>query len=92
MLFLLWAALADDPVIVARCAVVDDSQQRVYELIRSGEGERMLWMLGMRSLQAGASQVLLPLPDAKPAVKSGEVTLDYRTANGGREVHWKVAN
>jgi hypothetical protein len=88
--FLLWAVLATDPVVVTRCAVVDDAENRVYELLRSGEEERIRWMVGMRSRQTGASRVLLPLPDAKPVLKDAEVALDYRTSNGGREVHWKV--
>lgn len=90
MLFLLWTALVSDPVVVARCAVIDDPEQRVYELIRSGEAARIRWVLGMRSRQSGTSQIILPLPDARPIVKDGEVALDYRTSNGGRDVRWRI--
>jgi hypothetical protein len=47
-------------------------------------------MLGMRSREAGATQLVMPLPDAKPLVKGDEILLDYRTQNGGREVRWSV--
>jgi hypothetical protein len=90
VLFLLWTALVSDPVVVARCAVIDDPERRVYQLIRSGEAERIRWVLGMQSRQSGTSQIILPLPDAQPIVKDGEVALDYRTSNGGRDVRWRI--
>jgi hypothetical protein len=46
----------------------------------------------MRSRKVGSAPVLLPLPDAKPAVADASLTLDYRTLNGGREVRWRIAS
>lgn len=40
----------------------------------------------MRSREAGASPVSLPLPDAKPQVTERRVSLEYRTLNGGRTI------
>ena len=44
----------------------------------------------MRSREAGASPVVLALPDAKPVVGERQLSLEYRTLNGGRDVKWKV--
>jgi len=89
---LLLMMLANDPVAaIARCAVIDDPQGRVYELLQSGEGASTRWRLGMRSREAGERQVVMPLPDAKPVLNGKEIVVDYRSLNGGREVRWKVA-
>jgi hypothetical protein len=88
---LLVLALAIDPAVpVVRCSVTSDAHARVYELQRSGEGERAQWSIVLRSREAGNNPVALPLPDAKPIVTERQVALDYRTLNGGRTVRWKV--
>jgi hypothetical protein len=84
------ALMAQAPISVVRCTVPGDPGARVYELLRSGEGERARWTLAMRSREAGAAPVLMPLPDAKPAIDADNLTLEYRTLNGGRDVRWKV--
>ena len=89
-MFLLLFWLLNPAVTVLRCSVVDDPQARVYELQRSGNADSMRWQLTMRSREAGALPVILPLPDAKPVVGDRRVVLDYRTLNGGRDVKWKV--
>jgi hypothetical protein len=82
---------ANDPAVaVVRCEVLKDPHLRVYELQRMGEGENTRWRMAMRSVQAGAAPVYLPLPDAKPSIAGGRFALEYRTLNGGRELHWKV--
>jgi hypothetical protein len=70
--------------------VTNDAHARVYELHRSGEGDRARWQMVLRSREAGTSPVALPLPDAKPMVTARQVVLEYRTLNGGRTVTWKV--
>jgi len=88
---LLIPLLASDPTTtLVRCSVNDDPHGRVYELQRSGEGERAKWMMTMRSREAGASPVVLPLPDAKPMIGERRLELEYRTLNGGRNVKWRV--
>jgi hypothetical protein len=75
---------------VVTCSVTGDPHARVYELQRSGEGERARWLMTMRSREAGATPVILPLPDARPVISDSRVALDYRTLNGGRNVKWTV--
>jgi hypothetical protein len=82
-------ALAANATVVT-CSVTGDAHARVYELQRTGDGERARWLMVMRSREAGASPVVLPLPDAKPVVTDRRVALDYRTLNGGRNVKWTV--
>jgi hypothetical protein len=90
-MFALLFFLALAPAIsVVRCSVKDDAHARVYELQRSGEGDRAQWSMTLRSREAGPIPVVLPLPDAKPLVANGQVAIDYRTLNGGRTVKWKV--
>ena len=91
MVLLFVVALAAEQAIpVVRCAVTNDAHARVYELHRSGEGDRARWQMVLRSREAGTSPVALPLPDAKPMVTARQVVLEYRTLNGGRTVTWKV--
>jgi hypothetical protein len=90
VLLLLLTLAADPAVTVVRCTVTADAGGRVYELQRSGEGERPRWQMVLRSREAGTNPVALPLPNAKPIVTERQVALDYRTANGGRTVRWKV--
>lgn len=85
--WLLQTASPDRPVV--RCEIAGDPQARVYELQRSSGSGSEVWTLTMRSPKAG-SPVRLPLPNAKPSVTDTSVALDYRTLNGGREVHLKV--
>jgi hypothetical protein len=87
---LLILALAQPAVSVARCSVTSDAHARVYELQRSGDGERARWQMILRSREAGTTPVVLPLPDAKPVVSERHVALEYRTLNGGRKIAWKV--
>jgi hypothetical protein len=75
---------------LVRCRVIDDPRSRVYELQRTVDGNQERWVLAMRSRAAGASPVLLPLPDARPTVTDTSVTLDYQTLNGGRNVELTV--
>jgi hypothetical protein len=89
--YALWMALlaglaSAQPESVVRCRVVDDPRSRVYELQRVVDGSDERWVLAMRSRAAGASPVLLPLPDARPKVTETSVALDYQTLNGGRNV------
>ena len=95
MVVLLAFLLAQEPpaleVVVVRCEVLRDAHARVYELRRGGGVDAPSWTLLMRSREAGASPVRLPLPDAVPEVAAGRVTLDYQTLNGGRDVHWRVS-
>lgn len=81
---------ANTAVPVVRCSVAGDSQARVFELQRVGEGQRARWQLALRSRETGASTVVLPLPDALPSVSDRQVVLEYRTLNGGRDVKWRV--
>ena len=90
ILLLLALVTANPPVTVVRCSVTDDPHGRVFQLQRTGEGARARWQMTMRSREAGASPVVLPLPDAQPVVRDREVVLEYRTLNGGRDVKWKV--
>lgn len=90
LLLSLWIAIAPAQAVLARCAVTADPQARVYELQRSGDGDAKRWIVAMRSRQAGAAPVALPLPGATPVVTATELTLEYRTQNGGRDVRWKV--
>jgi hypothetical protein len=75
---------------VVRCSVTGDAHARVYELQRLGEGERTRWQMVLRSREAGASPVVMALPDARPAISDRQILLEYRTLNGGRDVKWKV--
>jgi hypothetical protein len=77
-------------VAVLTCTVADDPQGRVFELRRTGEGERAQWALAMSSRAAGSTPVLMRLPDAKPDLAPGRISLEYRTLNGGRHVTWRV--
>ena len=90
VILLLLVLASNAATTVVRCTVTADPQARVYELQQLGEGERVRWQMVMRSREAGASPVVLALPDAKPAVSDREVALEYRTLNGGRAVKWKV--
>ena len=83
---LLWLQVSAPPSLVAGCVVNGDRDARVYELRR--DGTRL--MLSMRSRRAGAAPVVLPLPDAKASVTATELTLSYRTLNGGRDVEWRI--
>jgi len=74
------------PPLVAGCAVKGDRDARVYELRR--DSSRVL--LVMRSRKAGASPVLLPLPDAKIERSATDMALSYNTLNGGRSVEWRI--
>jgi hypothetical protein len=87
---LLLALVQNPATTVVRCSVNGDSHARVYELQRSGEGDRARWVMTLRSREAGTTPVILPLPDARPLVTDREVALEYRTLNGGRNVKWKV--
>ena len=87
---LLTAIAATEPEPIARCRVLDDPRSRVYELQRIVENTHERWVLVMRSSAANSSPVVLPLPDAKPAIGNTTVTLDYRTFNGGRNVKLTV--
>lgn len=73
--------------LIATCAVTGDRDARVYELRRDATGVS----LSLRSRKAGASPVILPLPDAKPTVTPTELSLSYSTLNGGRSVEWRIA-
>jgi hypothetical protein len=53
-------------------------------------GERVEWVLALTSRAAGAAPVLMRLPDAKPEVAPGRLSLEYRTLNGGRGITWRV--
>jgi hypothetical protein len=77
---------APSPRLVAGCSVTGDRDARVYELRR--DGPRL--MLYMRSRKAGASPVILPLPDANVDVSTTEMALSYSTLNGGRSVEWRI--
>lgn len=81
-------AASSFPSVVSRCEVRGDPDARVYEL--QADAARTRWRLTMRSRKAGNSLVLLPLPDAKPSIAGSAISLNYRTLNGGREVHWEV--
>jgi hypothetical protein len=89
--FLLWLVLQPaSPVVVLRCEVTGDAEGRVYELHQAGEGAQARWSLAMRSRKAGTAAVRLPLPDARPTVTDSEISLEYHTLNGGRDVRWMV--
>jgi hypothetical protein len=92
MLLLLLALTSDPAGPVVRCSVTGDAHARVYELQRSGEGDRQRWQIVLRSRETGSRPVVLPLPDAKPVVTEREVSLEYRTLNGGRTVTWKAGS
>lgn len=75
---------------VVRCRVKKDRDSRVYELRRRA-GDEPAWSIAMRSNRAGSAPVVLPLPDAAPSVTEGEMSLRYRTSNGGRDLEWHVS-
>jgi hypothetical protein len=75
---------------VLRCAVTADREERVYELQKAGAEPRLRWVIAMKSREAGASPVVLPLPDAKPAVTAEQVSLSYHSLNGGRAIEWRA--
>jgi hypothetical protein len=80
------AVAPSPPSLIVGCAVNNDPEARVYELRRDGDR----WLMYMRSRKAGATAVVLPLPDAKPSLSERRVTLSYSTLNGGRAVEWRV--
>lgn len=90
MLLLLVLLANQAPLTIVRCTVDGDPQARTYELQRLGEGASARWRVAMRSREAGAAPVFLPLPDAKPSTSAETLSLEYRTLNGGREVRWMV--
>jgi hypothetical protein len=74
---------------VATCRVPDDAARREWALVREGTPDEPRWRLVFRSTGTGPGPVALPLPLARPEVGPGRVTLDYRSANGGRVVQWR---
>jgi len=95
-MFLLLAALLQSPAfppntLVVGCSVTGDAEHRTYELRRLVADGAPSWVLVMHSPAAGKSPILLPLPDAKPTIANGNLTLSYSTLNGGRAVEWRVA-
>jgi hypothetical protein len=68
------------------CRAPDDPARREWSLVREGPPDAPRWLIAFRSARLDRQAVLLPLPGASPAVDAGRVTIDYRTANGGRAV------
>jgi len=44
----------------------------------------------MHSRRTGPSPVRLPLPGARPEIRDGRLTLEFKTLNGGRDVEWSI--
>jgi hypothetical protein len=78
------AAAAAGPT--ATCRLPHDPQARVYQLEQRPEGGRTTWTLSMQSRATGDKWIRLALPGASPAFGEGTVALDYRNANGGRQI------
>jgi hypothetical protein len=70
------------------CRVANDPDQRVYRLVRT-EGR---WELLVRSRETGEHWIRLALPNAQPAFRPDSVRLNYRNANGGRQLDLAVTN
>lgn len=68
------------------CRVPEDPARREWSLIREGPPDSPRWQLVYRSTDLDRPSVSLPLPGAMPEAGPDGVTLDYRTANGGRSV------
>lgn len=73
------------PVAVVTCRVHDDARERVYRLDREGGTDGSVWSLSMESA-ASNEPIRVRLPGAAPQIGPGRATLDYHTANGGRQV------
>ena len=92
VLLALWLVQASArETVVLRCEVRDDPDARIFELHRGAERGETTWTLVMRTRDAAASPVRLPLPDAAPRIAGERVTLEYHTLNGGRSIEWRVS-
>ncbi len=72
--------------VVATCRVPADTAEREWMLVRDRAADRPQWVLVFTSARLDSRSTTLPLPAAEPATTPGRVTLEYRTANGGRAV------
>ena len=68
------------------CRAPEDPARREWSLVREGPPDSDRWRLLFRSADLDRPSVSLPLPGARPEVGDGTVSLQYRTANGGRSV------
>ena len=72
------------------CHVRDDAQGRIFVLAPAGPGQQA-WRLSMQDRESGTRWVRLALPGAAPAIGDGSASLQYKNANGGRQVTLDVA-
>jgi hypothetical protein len=73
---------------VATCRVPNDPQQRAWSLERTATS----WNVIFTSRSLDKPRVVLPIPlPPHPADASG-LTLVYASANGGRQIDWKIAD
>lgn len=70
---------------VVECRVAGDERAREYRLERKGED----WILSMR--EGSGRWIRLALPNAEPRFGEDSMTLEYRNANGGRQIEMSVA-
>jgi hypothetical protein len=68
------------------CRAPEDPARREWSLVREGPPDSARWRLVFRSAELDRPSVSLPLPGARPEVGAEAISLQYRTANGGRSV------
>lgn len=75
------------PSPVVDCRVAGDERAREYRLERAEGGED--WILSMR--EGNGRWIHLALPNAEPRFGEDSMTLEYRNANGGRQIEMSVS-
>jgi hypothetical protein len=80
------AVLASDSPATITCVVPNEAAARVFRLRHGSDG----WFLGMRHKELGDRWLELKLPGAEPVFTPGRARLEYRNANGGRQVDLTV--
>ncbi len=83
---------------VASCRVPNDPQHRTWSLERSqaapekGPPPPASWRVVFTSRSLDKPRVELPLASAQPIVASGRMSIEFTSANGGREIAWSINN
>jgi hypothetical protein len=72
------------------CRPRQDAQGRAYRLAQRAEGGTPVWYLSMQSRASGNTWIDLSLPGAAPAFGDRTASLDFRNANGGRQIKLDV--
>ena len=73
---------------VATCRVPNDPQQRAWSLERTATA----WNVVFTSRALDKPRVVLPIPLPPHPVDSSALTFSYASANGGRQVDWKITD